>query len=107
MAFRPGLHHLHRLVAGDGAQGAHKGIGVQHMPQPFGAHAGNRVLDHETAAQAQHLLRRVGAGDAGPARGFRPILASSARQGFARTWSAFLLVTKNHDTNSVDNLDTQ
>jgi hypothetical protein len=42
-----GLHHLHCLVAGDGAQRAHERIRVQQLPQAVGAHARNGVLDRK------------------------------------------------------------
>jgi hypothetical protein len=68
-----GLDHLHRLVAGDGAQRPHERLGVEDVPQPFGAHPRQGVFDDEAAAQPQHLVRGVRADDARPTRRCGPI----------------------------------
>jgi hypothetical protein len=59
MAFRPA-----RLIAGDGAQGVDEGLGVQQLPQAVGAAFGQRMGDRHRTAQAQDVLRRIGALDA-------------------------------------------
>ncbi|MNE83334.1 hypothetical protein D3C80_1801430 [compost metagenome] len=59
-----GADHLHRLVAGDGAQGVDEGLVVQQLPQTIGAALGQGVGDRHRAAQAQNVVRRIGAFDA-------------------------------------------
>ena len=44
---QPGLHLLHRLVAGQRAQRRDERLGLQQVPQPGGAHLGQRVADAE------------------------------------------------------------
>ncbi len=62
-----GADHLHRLVAGEGAERVHVGPGVEEVPQPQRAAAGERVLDAHGAAEPLHVLGRVGPGDPAPA----------------------------------------
>ena len=88
----PGLHHLDRLVACDRAQRAYERVGVEQRPQPFGAHPRHGMLDHETAAQAQNLLRSVRSRDARPARGPGPILAHLCGKVLLVHRSAYLLI---------------
>ncbi len=54
-----GADHLHRLVAGHGAEARHVGFRLQQLPQPVGAALGQRVADRQRAAQARHVLRGV------------------------------------------------
>ena len=55
MALQPGPDHLHRLAAGEGAQGGHEGLQLEQLPQPLGAALGQGVGDGDGAAQAGHL----------------------------------------------------
>ena len=66
---QPGLHLLHRLVAGERAQRVHERLGLQQVPQPGGAHLGQSMADAEGAGEALHILRRVVAADPGEALG--------------------------------------
>ena len=56
--------HLHSLVAGHGAQRIDKGLVVQQLPQAVGPALRQRMGDRHRAAQAQDVLRGVGALDA-------------------------------------------
>ncbi len=60
----PGAHHLHRLVAGHGAQRRHIGLAFQELPQPVRAHLGQRVIDADRAPELHRLLGRVAPLDA-------------------------------------------
>src|SRR5581483_11537043 len=62
------LHHLHRLPSSHGPEGENGGPIGQQRPQTFGAETGDRVLDREGAAEADHLLPPVGTADAPPPR---------------------------------------
>ena len=64
-----GLHHLHRLVAAQRAQGLHVLARVQQLPQSAGAQARKRVLDPHAATQSLHVILGVGALDAAEAIG--------------------------------------
>ena len=64
----PGLHLLHRLIAGERAERGHVRLRVQQMPQPLRAHARQRVLNPDGAAQAFDVLRAVGPHDPSPTR---------------------------------------
>ena len=72
MALQTGLGHLHRLVAGERAQGVDIRLGLQQVPELARHLVGDGVLDLQRAAQPQHLLGRVGAGNALPARVVAP-----------------------------------
>ena len=52
-----GAHLLDGLIAGERAEGVHVRLGVEQVPQPLGAHLGERVLDVDRAAQTQNVLR--------------------------------------------------
>ena len=71
-----GLDHLHRLAAGQRAERGHVVLGVEQRPEPLRAEPRERVLDLDRAAQAQHVLARVGALDALPAPVRRAVRAS-------------------------------
>ena len=60
-----GLDLLHRLIAGQRAQGVHERFGFQQVPQAGGAHFRQRVADAEGTGQALNILRRVVPADAG------------------------------------------
>jgi hypothetical protein len=62
-----GRHLLHRLVAGQGAQRAHRRPGGDQVPQALGAQPRQRMLDVDAATQAHHVLRAVAALDSAPA----------------------------------------
>ena len=64
-----GADHLHRLVAGDGAERVHIILGLEQLPQPVGAAAGEAVLDRDRAAQPLDLGDGIGADDAVEAAG--------------------------------------
>ena len=59
-----GADHLHRLVAGDGAQRIHIILAVEELPEPLGAAAGEAVLDRDRAAQPLDLGDGIGPVDA-------------------------------------------
>jgi hypothetical protein len=59
-----GADLLHGLVAGDGAERVDEILLVDELPQPVGAHFREAVPDLDGAAQALHVLRRIGAFDA-------------------------------------------
>ena len=69
-----GLYLLHRLVAGDRAEGADVRLFLHVLPQLLGPDLGQRVLDLHAAAQAEHVFRRVGPLDPFPARIVSPVL---------------------------------
>jgi len=69
-----GLHLLHGLVAGQGAEGVDVGLVVHQLPQLVGAAFGQGVLDRERAAQADDVGRGVVADHAFPARVAVPFL---------------------------------
>ena len=54
------LDHLHGLAAGQRAERRHVLLGVEQHPEPLRAEPGERVLDLDRAAQAEHVLIRVG-----------------------------------------------
>ncbi len=54
----PGLHLLHRLVAGERAERVDERLLVQIAPQLLGRDPRDRVLHRNRAAQAHHVLRR-------------------------------------------------
>src|SRR3546814_5563505 len=47
-----GPRHLHRSVAGEGAEGVDINVGIKQLPEALGATAGERMLDGSRAAQA-------------------------------------------------------
>ena len=51
--------HLHRLIAGDGAERADRLVLLQKLPQPKRAAPGKRVLDRQRAAEAQHVFDAI------------------------------------------------
>ncbi len=53
---QPGAHHLHRLVAGDGAERIDEILLVHELPQAVGAHFGQRIADRDRAAQTLHIV---------------------------------------------------
>ena len=59
-----GADLLHGLVAGQRAERVDEILLVDELPQPVGAHFGERVPDLDRAAQPLHVLRRVGPLDA-------------------------------------------
>ncbi len=59
-----GLHHLHRLAARECAERADESVAAQQLPEPLCAETRERVLDVDGAAQALHVLLRVGPRDA-------------------------------------------
>ena len=61
---KTGLDHLHRLATGERAERADEALAVEQLPQALGAEARERVLDVDGAAQALHVLSRVGPRDA-------------------------------------------
>jgi len=65
----PGLHHLHRLIAGIGAERGHEGSRVQELPEPARAALGEGVFDLQGAREPRHLLGTVVAADAVEAAG--------------------------------------
>ncbi len=62
-----GLHHLHGLVAGHGAEGVDVRLGRKQLPELLRAVGGQRVVDQEGSAQPYDVLGRVVALDAFPA----------------------------------------
>ncbi len=78
-----GLDLLHGLVARQGAQGIDERLVVDEIPQLLGAALGQGVLDLHRAAQAHHIFGGVAAGDALPARIFRPVFFQSLNLLFA------------------------
>jgi hypothetical protein len=73
-----GLDLLHGLVAGQRAERVDEGLGVDRGPQLLGAALGQRVLDRDGAAQADHVGGGVAARDALPARVLGPVLSRAA-----------------------------
>lgn len=71
---QPGLHLLHRLVACERAQRIDEWFLVDEPPELFRAALRERVLDGDRAAQADHVVGRVAALDARPARIGVPLL---------------------------------
>ena len=71
----PAAHHLHGLVTGQRAERPGEGLGVQRLPQPLGAAAGQRVLLDDGALQPYDVLGGIAALDAGPAGVVGPLLA--------------------------------
>ena len=69
-----GLHLLHRLAAGEGAEAIDVAVLIDQLPQFFRAAPGHRLFDREGAAQADHVVRRVRTGDALPAGIVCPVL---------------------------------
>ena len=63
-----GLYLLHGLVARQRPEGADELLRVQQVPEPLGAHAGDRVVELHGPAEAVDLVRRVRADDALPAQ---------------------------------------
>ena len=76
---QPGLHLLHRLAAGQRAEGVDVVALVQLPPQPLGAAPGQRVLLTDAAGQPDDVLGGVGALDAPSTAGRRPTAARAAR----------------------------
>ena len=72
---QPGLRHLHRLAAGEGAERGDVVLLGEQPPELLGAVPGERVLDPERAAQPEHVLGRVVAVDPVPAVGLGPVAA--------------------------------
>ena len=70
----PGLGHLYSLVTGDGAQGVDVVLGVQQVPQFFGAATSQGVFLGQRALQTSYLLAGVGALDALPTGVLGPVL---------------------------------
>ena len=64
---QPGGDHLHRLVAGHGAEGVDVLLAGQHLPQALGAEARERVFDVQGAAQTHNIFRGIRTGDPVPA----------------------------------------
>ncbi len=54
---KPGLNHLHRLIAGQRAQRPDKGALMQQLPQAGGTQLGQGVIDADRAAQLLHITR--------------------------------------------------
>ena len=80
--FQAGLRHLHRLAAGEGAESGDVLITLEELPEPFGAAAGERVLDVDGAAEALDVLVGVRALDSAPALGRIAVLR--VHQGVSR-----------------------
>src|SRR5690606_32900217 len=57
-------HHLHGLVAGDGAERRQIGLRMQEVPETVRAALGERIADLERAPEPHHVFRAVGAVDA-------------------------------------------
>ncbi len=55
-----GPHHLHCLVAAERAQRVHEILFMDQLPQPVGAHLGQRMPDLDGAAQPLDVGRRIG-----------------------------------------------
>ena len=55
-----GPHHLHGLVAAERAERVDEVLLVDQLPQPVGAHFGERVPDLDRAAQPLDVGRRIG-----------------------------------------------
>ena len=55
-----GADHLHRLVAGHGAERVDIILALEQLPQPVGAAAGEAVLDRQRSAQPFHILDAIG-----------------------------------------------
>jgi len=53
----PGADHLHRLIAGHGAEAGNIGLGAQQLPKAIGAAFGQGVPHRQRTAQTQHVLR--------------------------------------------------
>jgi hypothetical protein len=68
--------HLHRLLPRQGAQRVHVGLAVHRLPQLLGAHARERVLDLDRAAQLLDVGLAVDALDA------REAVGGAGRHGF-------------------------
>jgi hypothetical protein len=74
-----GLGHLHRLPAGQGAEGRDVVALAQQAPQPLGPHPGQGVLDQHLGPEPAHVLGRVVAADAPPAGARAPLLEQTRR----------------------------
>ncbi|MDT4857743.1 hypothetical protein FQZ97_921770 [compost metagenome] len=84
--FQAGLGLLHRLAGGDRAEGVHVallGTAVDLGPELFSAALGQRVLDGERTAQANHVGCAVAALHALPARIGGPVLFEGGNLLFA------------------------
>ena len=64
---RPGLHHLHHLVAGDRAARPHRVLAAEQLPQPPGTAPGQGVIRCDRAAQPDDVFGAVVAPDPGRA----------------------------------------
>lgn len=62
-----GAHLLHGLVAGEGAEGGHPFLGVEELPEAFGAAPGEGVLFLHPSAEGDDIFGAVVALDAVPA----------------------------------------
>src|SRR5258707_7393581 len=69
-----GLHLLHRLVAGEGAERIDEGLLAAQLPELFRAKLRERVLDPHAAAQPHHVFGAVAALHALPTRVLLPVL---------------------------------
>ena len=69
---------LHGLVAGESAESVYIEIVLQQLPEAFGAHARESVLDVHGAAQLFDVLLRIGADDAFPAQVGLPVVLQVA-----------------------------
>ena len=61
--FETAANHLHRLVAGDGAQGMHIGPLVQQLPKLVGAALGERIGNRKRAAKPRDILGAIRTAD--------------------------------------------
>ncbi len=61
------LDLLHGLVAGQGAERIHEGLGVDQVPEFLGATLGQGVINSDRTTQTNHFSRAVAALDAAPA----------------------------------------
>ena len=70
---QPGLHLLHRLVAGQRTQRVDERRGGKQAPQFFGAAVGQGMFYDQGSAQSKYILGRIAALDVAPARVLFPV----------------------------------
>ena len=75
----PGFDLLHRLVAGESAQGIDERLLMEILPQFAGGQRGDRVFDVDRASQPHDILGGVGTCDIPPAGIFPPITSKGRR----------------------------
>ncbi|CAM2159461.1 hypothetical protein PT2222_50299 [Paraburkholderia tropica] len=88
-----GLDLLHRLIAGERAQRVDERLGVHAFPELFRALLRERVLGLDRSAQAHHVVGRVVALDAFPARIRVPLLLELLGLLLTRRHGGLLLLT--------------